>query len=160
MSLLKKILLSTLLLSLTPTNAQAITTTRIEVPVSKLDNDQVRCIARNIYFEAGNQPTRGKIAVANVVMNRVADSRFPKTPCGVVNQRTGRTCQFSWVCSPRRIRDANLYAQTLQIARDVYTNVIGDVTNGAKYFHATRVRPSWARTSRATLRIGGHVFYH
>jgi len=69
------------------------------------------CLAQNIYFEAGNQPLAGQIAVANVVLNRVEHDKFPDSICGVVYQTkewrtswTGKTipklgmCQFSWFC--------------------------------------------------------------
>ena len=75
------------------------------------ENGEAFCLAQNIYFEAGNQPLAGKLAVAHVVRNRVEDSQFPDTYCGVIYQtkkwRTSWTgnqvpvlgmCQFSWFC--------------------------------------------------------------
>ena len=44
------------------------------------------CLAQNIYFEAGNQPFAGKLAVAHVTLNRVFDLQFPNDICGVVYQ--------------------------------------------------------------------------
>ena len=52
----------------------------------KAKADEVECLALNIYHEARNQPTVGKLAVAQVTMNRVKDVRFPNTICGVVYQ--------------------------------------------------------------------------
>jgi len=105
------------------------------VYLSAHDKRQIQCLAENAYFEAGNQSTKGKIAVTNVVMNRVEDKRFPKTPCGVVYQRTKRVCQFSWVCLGN----------------------IGDVTKGAKFYHANYVSPGW--NLRRVITIGDHIFY-
>ena len=42
------------------------------------------CVALAVYFEARNQPPQGQIAVAHVVLNRVADPHYPSDPCAVV----------------------------------------------------------------------------
>ena len=44
------------------------------------------CMAMNVYHEARSEPIVGQIAVAQVVINRVNDKRFPDTICGVVKQ--------------------------------------------------------------------------
>lgn len=124
------------------------------------DRRQIQCLAENAYFEAGNQSRKGMIAVTNVVMNRVEDGRFPKTPCGVVRQKARGVCQFSWVCERGRvIRDSELFRRTREIAEDVYLDNVGDVTNGAKFYHADYVRPRWANIFRRTVIIGDHIFY-
>ena len=65
------------------------------------------CLALNTYHEAKNQSMIGQIATAQVVMNRVADSRYPNTVCEVVKQGpkykgsdvpVRHKCQFSWFC--------------------------------------------------------------
>lgn len=128
------------------------------VYLSRHDKQQIQCLAENAYFEAGNQSRKGKIAVTNVVMNRVADKRFPKTPCGVVYQRTKRVCQFSWVCEGnKRIRNMNMYAASRKAAEDVYLRNVGDVTKGAKFYHANYVNPGW--NLRRVTQIGAHIFY-
>lgn len=128
------------------------------VYLNQHDRRQIQCLAENAYFEAGNQSTKGKIAVTNVVMNRVEDRRYPKTPCGVVYQKTGRTCQFSWVCEgKKRIRSMTQYADARKVAEDVYLGNIGDVTGGAKFYHANYVNPGW--NLRRIKQIGDHIFY-
>lgn len=129
-----------------------------EVVLTKFDQKQIQCLAENAYFEAGNQSTKGKIAVTNVVMNRVEDKRFPKTPCGVVYQRTKRVCQFSWVCEgKKRIRSMEQYADAKEVALKVYLGEVGDVTKGAKFYHADYVNPGW--NLRRVIKIGDHIFY-
>lgn len=123
------------------------------------DNTEVQCIARNIYFEAGNQSTKGMIAVSNVVMNRVGDDRFPKTPCGVIQQRRGKVCQFSWVCHRHKIKDKSLYQKATVIAEQVYYGEHNDVTHGAKFYHAKHIKPRWSVAFNKTTRIGDHIFY-
>lgn len=155
---------------LTPTPAPAI----VRVPVVQVvekpvivkepvyitahDRRQIQCLAENAYFEAGNQSMKGKIAVTNVVMNRVADKRFPKTPCGVVYQRTKRVCQFSWVCEgKKRIRSMAQYTDARKVAEEVYLRNVGDVTRGALFYHANYVNPRW--NYRRLITIGDHIFY-
>ena len=122
------------------------------------DKQQIQCLTRNAYFEAGNQSMKGKIAVTNVVMNRANDKRFPKTPCGVVYQRTKRVCQFSWVCEGRKqVRSQRQFAESREAAVNVYLNNVGDVTNGAKFYHADYVNPRW--NLRRIMKIGDHIFY-
>ncbi len=133
---------------------------KVPVKLTTHDERQIQCLAENAYFEAGNQSTKGMVAVTNVVMNRVKDSRFPDTPCAVVNQKARGVCQFSWVCEgKKRIHDWALFRKTRQVAVDVYLKNVGDVTGGAKFYHADYVRPSWASVFDRTKKIGAHIFY-
>ena len=50
------------------------------------ENGNRYCLAQNIYFESANQPFAGRVAVANVVMNRADDVQFPTEICDVVYQ--------------------------------------------------------------------------
>lgn len=130
------------------------------VYLNKHDKQQIQCMAENTYFEAGHEPKQGKIAVNNVVLNRAKDKRFPKTPCGVINQRTSRVCQFSWKCEGgKRIGDMAAYKKSLAVAENVYLGNYGDVTGGAKFYHADYVNPSWGRVFDRTVKIGAHIFY-
>jgi spore germination cell wall hydrolase CwlJ-like protein len=124
------------------------------------DKQQIKCMAENTYFEAGHEPTKGKIAVNNVVLNRVKDKRFPKTPCGVINQRTARVCQFSWKCEgEKRIADMPAYRKATLVAEAVYLGNYNDVTHGAQFYHADYVNPSWGKVFARTTKIGAHIFY-
>lgn len=122
------------------------------------DERQLQCLAENAYFEAGNQSMKGMIAVTNVVMNRVEDRRFPKTPCAVIKQRYRGTCQFSWVCEgKKRIRNAEVFSRARAAAERVYLEQTHDVTKGALFYHAYYVNPRW-NLKRVTT-IGAHIFY-
>ena len=55
---------------------------------SQIDQKELMCLARNIYFESGNEPEQGKIAVGMVTLNRAQHPDFPDTVCGVVKQKT------------------------------------------------------------------------
>lgn len=133
---------------------------KVPVKLDSHDQRQIQCLAENAYFEAGNQNEKGMIAVTNVVMNRVKDDRFPKTPCAVVNQKARGVCQFSWVCEgKKRIHDWALFRKTREVAEQVYLKNIGDVTGGAKFYHADYVKPGWSYAFDRTKKIGDHIFY-
>ena len=122
------------------------------------DLAQIRCLADNTYFEAGNQSTTGKIAVNNVVMNRVNNPRFPNTPCAVIKQRNRSTCQFSWVCQRGiRVRNQEVYRASEQVAIRAYLGQVSDVTSGSLFYHADYVNPRW--NLRRVTKIGSHIFY-
>jgi spore germination cell wall hydrolase CwlJ-like protein len=122
-----------------------------------------RCLAQAIYYESRGEPLDGQIAVAEVVLNRVDDRRFPNSVCGVTNQGVGNggACQFSYACDGRPERMAS--AVPRERAEKLAALMIGGrdraVTDGATYFHATYVSPSWSRTFTRTAAIGAHVFY-
>ncbi len=133
--------------------------------------DHLKCLAINIFYEARGEPFMGQVAVARVVMNRVADPAFPKDPCrvvyqkhDVVNSETGEiktVCQFSWVCENLPIPDRNNYhyQQAVTIARDVlkydrWRDLISDAT---LFFHNIHVKPKWRHEQ--VEQIGNHIFY-
>ncbi len=124
---------------------------------------EITCLARNVYFESGSEPFKGKLAVAQVTVNRLQSQQFPDSICAVVHQKTrydGNTvCQFSWVCSPnQKIRSSHLYAESLRAARRVLVEGYRmPELRGAKFFHADYVNPGWNRPIKA--RIGRHIFY-
>jgi spore germination cell wall hydrolase CwlJ-like protein len=127
-------------------------------------DQQTMCLAKNIYYEAGREHFRGKVAVAQVTLNRVFHERFPETICGVVKQRTRVgskiICQFSWACEPvgkiRYLSDA--WRESVLAAQQVLeANLRMERLNRALYFHATHVNPQWG-LERLT-RIGNHIFY-
>ncbi|GBF58046.1 spore cortex-lytic enzyme [Candidatus Phycosocius bacilliformis] len=120
---------------------------------------QVRCLAEAVYYEAKGEPRRGQEAVAEVVATRVASGKYPKSFCGVVYQRTGNQCQFSWVCRARRAPSGLQWQRANEIAERVVDGWRPGVAPGATHFHATFVEPSWSRVYRRVTSIGGHVFY-
>ena len=130
------------------------------------------CMAFNIYHESNNQSMLGQIAVGQVVMNRVADDRFPNTVCEVVKQAVTykgtnkpvlHKCQFSWYCDGAK-DDVNTNSRAWSKALDyaiivLYDGISLDVTEGATHYHATYVRPAWRKTKTRTTRIDKHIFY-
>ena len=124
---------------------------RVETQVSQRD---LQCLAEALYFEARGEGSQGQRAVAEVILNRVDHPRFPKTVCGVVNQRG----QFTYNKNAR-IREKGTYARVHKIAQAALSGAPRTLTNGATYFHTRAVKPSWTRRFERTTRIGAHIFY-
>lgn len=123
-------------------------------------NPQVKCLADNIYYEARGQSLKGKVAVANVVMNRMKQpDRFGSTPCAVVKQKIAGHYQFSWMKNKQPIRDSDTYDDCLHIAETVYSGHMQDITNGSTFYHATYVNPKGWSKYKLMTRIEGHLFY-
>ena len=139
--------------------------------------EEVMCLADNIYWEARNQSRKGQIAVGNVTLNRVSDNRFPSSVCEVVYQGKHRpswkdnsvlipiknACQFSWYCDgkPEYIpeKDRALYKDIVALSWNMVMSRIEDITDGALFYHADYVTPYWASTKNRTVQIDDHIFY-
>jgi spore germination cell wall hydrolase CwlJ-like protein len=125
----------------------------------------LECLALNIYREAGNEPFEGKVAVAQVTLNRVDDGRFGSGVCGVVYQKNvvmeKVVCQFSWYCdSAHRSRPINKdsYADSYAVAKKVLLEGFRlDSLEDALFYHADYVNPRWPH-ERIT-KVGTHIFY-
>ncbi|MBP8931342.1 MAG: cell wall hydrolase [Paracoccus sp.] len=124
---------------------------RVETQISQRD---LQCLAEALYFEARGEGSQGQRAVAEVILNRVDHPRFPKTVCGVVNQRG----QFTYNKNAR-IREKGTFARVQKVAMAALSGQPRTLTNGATYFHTGRVKPSWSRRFERTTRIGSHIFY-
>jgi len=131
---------------------------------------EVRCMALNIYYEARGSSLADRAGVANVVLNRVNDSRYPDTICEVVKQglqdangnMRRNKCQFSWYCDGRADTPQNedLWVDAQTLAWNVVENgKYRGLTEGATHYHATYVEPNWASSLQLVGRIGAHIFY-
>jgi len=122
---------------------------------------QVLCMAKNLYYEAASEPWEGKLAVAQVTMNRANSSKFPSTVCEVVYQKTGSTYQFSWVGEKvSEVRNKYAWEECLIIARKALTEAkLHDTIykTQSMYYHNTSVNPGWKL--KYVAKIGNHLFY-
>lgn len=126
---------------------------------------QLDCLARNIYHEAGGEPFEGKVAVAQVTVNRAASGQFPSDICRVVYQKNiiydKIVCQFSWYCeNPGSLKPRNrqVYEDSMIAAKKVLLEGFRlPSLEEALYFHADYVNPKWNREKVA--KIGRHIFY-
>jgi spore germination cell wall hydrolase CwlJ-like protein len=126
---------------------------------------QLDCLAKNIYHEAGSESFEGKVAVAQVTMNRAANAGFPNDICKVVYQKNvvyeKVICQFSWYCetsTKTRPIHQSAYKESYEVAKKVLLEGfrLAGLTD-ALYYHATYVSPGWKRQQIA--KIGNHIFY-
>lgn len=160
----------------------------IEEPTLEIDVDEMHCLAKNIYFEARGESTRGKVAVANVTMNRVDSPYYPNTICGVVYQAKHSTwwlkhhnrlvpvrhqCQFSWYCDGKadtlyltnikgEVIKANMqsWLDSLSIAEaSIKGEVVKVIPADALWYHADFVQPYWSRSYVPVKKVGRHIFY-
>ena len=182
-------LLSILLIT-TPTNSNVTGTKDFNggyyfKPIKPLNyirysNQDVDCLAKNIYFEAGVESTAGKLAVANVTLNRTVSTKYPNSVCEVVKEGKHRynakieewiplrdMCQFSWYCDGRG--DDPNPGRTWEDAKDLATlvmhkyqkRILIDITDGATHYHANWMEsfPSWSYQHKKVASIDRHIFY-
>lgn len=136
-----------------------------DVITIKTREQQLDCLAMNIYREAGYENFEGKVAVAQVTMNRVKDGRFGKDVCGVIYQKSvimdKVVCQFSWHCdSATKSRPVNptAYRESYEVAKKVLLEGFQlSVLKDALYYHANYVNPRWPLEKIGS--IGNHIFY-
>jgi len=138
------------------------------------ENGDRFCLAQNIYFEAGNQPFAGKMAVAHVTLNRVFDLQFPNEICDVVYQTKSYykswsgemipnrgMCQFSWYCDGKsdEPKDSITWIESIRIADIALNSSNYDITEGALWYHADYIHPYWADHLTYVIQIETHKFY-
>lgn len=160
----------------------------IQPTIPDVDLDQMHCLAKNIYFEARGESSRGKTAVANVTINRVNSSRYPDSVCDVVYQAVHSTwwkenhnrlvpvknmCQFTWYCDGKSdaimLTDyqgntikANMDAwiESIEIARLALEGTLPDLTQGAThYFNPRLANPRWQYAFTQVAIIDNHTFF-
>ena len=134
-------------------------------------------MAKNIFFEAAVESTAGKLAVAQVTLNRVNSDKFPSTVCDVVYEgphytaRNGQQlpkrdrCQFSWYCDGKSDdpRKAKSWSKSQSVAQWFYDHQdrLMDITDGATHYHADWMEkyPHWATKYLKVVSIDDHIFY-
>lgn len=126
--------------------------------------EAVHCLSQAIYYEAGFEPLDGQKAVAQVVLNRVADAYYPDTICGVVFQGAERKtgCQFSFACDgslTRRPPTDAQYRRAQKIATEVIEGRTVQGMEKATHYHTDYVSPAWAPRLDEVTTIGTHIFY-
>ena len=167
------IFLKVLLLSITIITISKLTTSKIDhhrqnrnldIPISMVERErQLICLAKNIYFEAASEPFEGKVAVAQVTINRAESGTYPSDICDVVYQKNvvyGKViCQFSWYCeSGPTVRHSGAYKESMEVAKKVLLeNFRLPSLRNAYFYHAEYVSPNW-KLPKIT-QIGRHIFY-
>ena len=122
----------------------------------KATNAEILCLAKNIYYEARGEPVRGKIAVAQVTLNRVTHrTEFQSSICGVVYAKD----QFSWTRERHKEPRGEVWREAQALAKAVIIGTVHLPEFRALYFHNLTVSPRWNKTKELVARIGNHIFY-
>ena len=131
--------------------------------VAMVDTDaplsaEMRCLAGAVYFEARGEPLAGQLAVAQVIVNRSEDGRFPRSYCGVVAQPG----QFSFMRGSQMppVREGTAaWDRAVAVAQIADKGLWESEAEGAVFFHARYVKPGWSRTKTRLAQIDTHIFY-
>ena len=167
------------------TQASTFQKPQLEQLYTEENRPELYCLAQNVYFEAKSEPLAGQYAVADVVLNRVNDTRYPNTICEVVREGPIREswktqqhadltpkeriyhpikhrCQFSWYCDGKSdtVRDNDAWRMAQIVAyKIVYADKMRGITEGATHYHADYVSPKWASKIQLVGSISTHIFY-
>ena len=141
--------------------------------VPLVNPEELECMSKNIYFEAAVESTAGKLAVAQVTMNRVKSTSYPNTVCKVITQGKHNKngfpirdrCQFSWYCDGKHDEPPSkgpMWKESQEVAKYILTTPdLMDITDGATHYHADYISsPRWADPRRRTVEIDTHIFYN
>lgn len=139
---------------------------KVERPLTHTE-EEFECLARTIFYEAGNQSMEGKEAVALVVMNRVESEDYSRNICEVVKQKArlkNKTiCQFSYFCEKLPPPWGKRWDESLIAARNgmngIYSKDVVMLVQDSVYYHADYVKPHWAKVKVFMGKIGDHLFY-
>ena len=127
---------------------------RTEVSTQEQD-----CLASAVYFEARGEQIEGQLAVAEVVLNRVASKKYPNTICEVVEQ----PWQFSFVNAtgsiPAADRDSKAWKKAVAISTIALDKLAAEVSEDVLWYHADYVSPSWGKAFDREKKVGVHIFY-
>ena len=121
----------------------------------------LQCLTDAVYYEARGEPAEGQAAVAQVVLNRTHAAGFPKSVCGVVFQRAGPSCQFSFACNGAVTsrREGAAWLRSRQVAARALEGYRVAQVGRATHFHVAGLQAGWGGGLAQVARIGAHVFY-
>jgi spore germination cell wall hydrolase CwlJ-like protein len=135
-----------------------------KLELHEYNNQQIRCLAVNMYEEGAREPVDGLVAIGTVVMNRAKTHGYPKTPCGVVYQHIVKhshiECAFSWVCKHTSRIVPSVYSNIYKLAQQIYLkHVRSALAPDALFYYADYINPPrWAADNQMITQIGTHIF--
>jgi spore germination cell wall hydrolase CwlJ-like protein len=140
------------------------------VIINHYETRAIKCLALNIYHEARGESVKGQTAVATVTMNRVHSKKYPNDVCRVVFQKNWSrkykrlVSHFSWTnfddINSIIPKEDKAWYVALGISENVYKhNTKSNLSKDVLHYHATYVKPKWAKNKKVIAKIGHHVFY-
>jgi spore germination cell wall hydrolase CwlJ-like protein len=137
------------------TRKTQIVKTNQRVQFTKADE---KCLAMNIFYEAGVEEKVGQIAVGHVTLNRLETGRWGDTICRVVYAKS----QFSWTLFKDK-RAVVPTGENWEVAKEVAKEVLNgsrvSTLHDSLYYHAEYVSPYWKKSVTKVSQIGTHIFY-
>lgn len=126
-----------------------------------LGEEDMEVLLRIVEAEAGGEDEDGKLLVANVVLNRVRNEKFPETVKDVVFQQENGVTQFSPVSNGSYYR-VQVSEETVSAVERALSGE--DISEGALYFAARQYADSekmkWFDSNLTFLfEYGGHEFF-
>lgn len=125
------------------------------------EQEDLHCMAINIYHEARNQSIEGMKAVGFITMNRVNHANYPGSVCEVVYQ----PYQFSWTLNETHEVNYNnpierkAWERSVNIAKGILDEDYQNHMHGVTHYHSNKVAPAWKAHYKRSHVIGDHVFY-
>ena len=125
-----------------------------------LTQKERQCLALNVYHEAGIEPTEGKLAVAQVTLNRARDGKWGNDICTVVYSKS----QFSWTKDKKKKfkePKGELWVRSVQAVHKFEQGHRIVNLDSSKFYHADYIKPPlWTKTMTVVNKIGQHIFYN
>ena len=151
------IVLSIISLAVIPTKLKNFKDFQVYDYNQEIISDDKICLIDNIYHEAKGESLKGKLAVAQITLNRVYSNKFPNSICDVVYQRSSKMCQFSWTCNKKDVKDVDMYEESVIIANIALNGEKIKKLENSLFFHNVNVNPKWKYNY--ITKIGNHIFY-
>lgn len=122
----------------------------------KLSAPEEHILAKNIYYESGVEEYDGKLAVAQVTLNRLKSGKWGNTIKEVVYSPN----QFSWTLK-NKLEEPNgvLWEESKRVAGDFNRGLRIKELELATSYHSDSVKPGWAVYGEPIIKIGKHIFY-
>lgn len=124
-----------------------------------LTQKEFHCLVKNVYHEAGIEPKEGKLAVAQVTINRLNEGRWGNDVCKVVYAKS----QFSWTLDKKKRwtqPSGELWNASIDAVKDFQRGIRVRDIGESTFYHADYIRqPRWAKVHEFTAKIGRHIFY-
>lgn len=129
-----------------------------QLAAAEVPDEEQHCLAGAVYFEARGEPIEGQLAVAEVVLNRAASGKYPKSICAVVKQ----PWQFSFVRDgkfPEIDKESKAWRKAVAVARIAREELDQKLSRDVLWYHADYVAPVWRKALDKEAKIGLHIFY-
>lgn len=125
----------------------------------EVTDEERKCLIKNVFHEAGVESLDGKIAVAQVVLERKETGRWGENLCSVIYARA----QFSWTLKKSLVKQkpkGKLWDESVHAVEKFIKGYRVPELADAKFYHTDYIRtPYWVNEKKKIGQIGRHIFY-